>query len=237
MQILFTLRPEIFSILIMLLLIIYDRYCARFRNERDEYLRFALVCLAHCIMALVTEITVNLDTVPKTVNDVCHVMFFLFSLLYSGFYLEYALKQVLPKGKRRRQIMGVGNVLILAAIVIMVFSPIYYLQGENTRYSAGIGPTLCFALGFIFIVGADVILVICRKRVNDTVLMMLLPLSTITMGLLVMQICIPEFLCTAQALTLTAVGMFFVVENPVSRFRSQAFIDHNTQVEPQRLRV
>ena len=54
MDILVIVRPELFSILIMLFLITYDRYVSRFRDEHNNYFLFALNCLAHCVMALVT---------------------------------------------------------------------------------------------------------------------------------------------------------------------------------------
>ena len=54
MDILVIVRPELFSILIMLFLITYDRYISRFRDERNSYSLFAINCLAHCVMALVT---------------------------------------------------------------------------------------------------------------------------------------------------------------------------------------
>jgi len=230
MSTLLILRPEIFSIFIMVFLITYDRYCARYRTEKDIFFKFALVCLAHCVMALVTEITVNMETVPRMVNDVCHLLFFLFSLLYSLFFLEYALSLILPKGKLRRNILVSGYVISAICVVAMIVSPIDYIVGANTKYSAGLGPTLCYMLGFVFFIAADIILIVNRKRIKRSIVIVMLPLSFITLGFLVFQILVPEFLYTAQALTITAVGFFFAIENPVGKFQTQAFIDSNAQI-------
>lgn len=230
MSTLLILRPEIFSIFIMVFLITYDRYCARYRTEKDIFFKFALVCLAHCVMALVTEITVNMETVPKVVNDACHLLFFLFSLLYSLFFLEYALSLILPKGKLRRNILVSGYVISAICVVAMIVSPIEYIVGANTKYSAGLGPTLCYMLGFLFFIAADFILIVNRKRIKRSIVIVMLPLSFITLGFLVFQILVPEFLYTAQALTVTAVGLFFAIENPVGKFQTQAFIDSNAQI-------
>ena len=225
-NILLIIRPELFSIIIMLFLIIYDRYSKVFRDQnRDVFFPFALTCLGHCIMALVTEITVNTPSVSPAVNDVCHVLFFLFSLLYSLLFLDYAVSFILPRGKLRRGILIAGTVICLFCVVFMALSPISYLQGNGTMYSAGTGPTLCFGLGFLFFITADVIMVVFHRNIEKSVLISVLPLSFITLGLLLAQILVPEFLFTAQALTITAVGLFFAIENPVSKLQKQAFVD------------
>ena len=225
MNILVIIRPELFSIVIMLFLIAYDRYVARFRDGRNTYFAFALNCLAHCVMALVTEITVNTEGISPRVNDICHILFFFFSLTYSLLFLDYVMSFILPRGRLRRNILIAGCAISLACMVVMLISPISYLQGNGTKYSAGVGPTLCFALGFLFFIIADVAMVVYRKRIERSVIITVLPLSLITLGLLLAQILVPEFLFTAQALTITAVGLFFAIENPVSKFQKQAFVD------------
>lgn len=230
MRTMMILRPEIFSILIMVFLIMYDRYCARYRNEKETYFKFALVCLAHCIFALITEITVNMEGIPAIVNNICHILFFLFSLLYSLFYFEYALGLIMPASRRKNGIMAMGYIISIICVIVMLVSPIEYIQGENTKYSAGIGPTLCYALGFLLFIAADVIMIVNHKHINRGIITVLLPLSFIALGLLTIQIIFPEFLYTAQALTITALGLFFAIENPVEKFKNRAFIDSNVQI-------
>lgn len=230
MSTLIILRPEIFSAIIMLFLIMYDKYCARFRNEKENFFKFALVCFLHCIFALITEITVNLDGVPIIINDICHILFFLFSLLYSLFYFEYALGLIMTKSKLKNRIMAAGYIVSIICVIVMVVSPIEYIQGENTRYSAGVGPSLCYMLGFLLFIAADIIMIVNYKHINRGVILVLLPLSFMTLGLLLVQIILPEFLYTAQSLTLTAVGLFLAIENPVEKFKNRAFIDSNVQV-------
>ena len=230
MKTLMILRPEFFSIIIMLFLISYDRYCAKFRTEKNVYFKFALSCLGHCMFALITEITVNVAGVPAWINDICHILFFLFSLLYSLFYFEYALGLIMTKSRNKDRIMIAGYMISILAVLIMLVSPISYISGEYTRYSAGTGPTLCYMLGFILFLMADIILIVKRKQISRTTICVLIPLSFITLGLLTFQIIVPEFLYTAQALTLTAVGLFFAIENPVEKFKNRAFIDSNVQI-------
>lgn len=230
MRTLVILRPEIFSVIIMAFLIGYDRYCSKYRREKDVYFKFAMVCLGHCIFAVITEITVNMANIPVRINDICHVLFFLFSLLYSLFYFEYALGLIMPKSELRNKIMKIGYIICAIDVLVMLFSPIEYIQGENTKYSEGIGPTLCYMLGFALFLMADIIMIVNRKHINRAVIHVLLPLSFITLGLLTVQIIIPEFLYTAEALTLTAVGLFLAIENPVEKFKNRAFVDQNLQI-------
>jgi len=156
MRTLIILRPEIFSVIIMLFLIAYDRYCSKFRNEEGNYLKFALACLGHCVFAVITEITVNITTIPVWINNLCHILFFLFSLLYSLFYFEYALGLIMPKSNIKKRLMMVGYLLCVFSVIVMFVSPIEYIQGDYTRYSAGLGPTLCYMLGFVLFLAADI---------------------------------------------------------------------------------
>lgn len=228
MNTLLIVRPEILSAIVTIFLILYDVYCSRYREGKDYFFGFALMCLGHNIMALITEITVNMESIPRMVNDVCHVLFYLFSLLYSVKYFEYAISQIVPRHQMKKYMM-IGYVCSITSIIVMLVSPIHYLQGNGTKYSAGTGTTLCYMLGFVLFIIADIIMVLNHKRINDSVVYLLLPLSFITLGLLLVQIIVPEFLFTSSALTLTAVGMFLAIENPVARFREKAYIDHNTQ--------
>ena len=209
----------------MIFLILYDRYCARYRDKKNVFFPFALTCLAHCVMALVTEITVNMDGISPNINDTCHILFFFFSLLYSLLYLDYVLSLILPKGNYRKNLLLGGCVICLVCVIFMSFSPIYYLQGNGTRYSAGLGPTLCYGLGFFFMVSADILILVFRDKMDRSIPITILPLSVLTLGLLMTQILIPEFLYTAQSLTITAVGLFFAIENPLGKFQKQAFVD------------
>ena len=229
MNLLLLVRPEILSILMMIFLICYDRYCARFREGKDYFIPFAWMCLGHDVMALATEITVNTPAVPKPVNDLCHILLFLFSLLYTLKYFEYTLSLVVPNSQIKKY-MAVCYGISVVPVVVTLVAPIRYVQGSGTVYSAGIGPSLCYGLGFLMFITADCILIRNRRRVSNSIVYFLLPLSIIALSFLLVQIFVPEFLFTGSALTLTALGMFLAMENPVGKIQEQAFIDYSTQI-------
>lgn len=221
-------RTDILSSLIILFLIFYDRYCARFREGEDYFFGVAVACLGHDVMALVTELTVNSETVPKTVNDAAHMLFFFFAVLYGLKYFEYALALILPKKDAKKYRIG-AYVVCLCAFVVLLVSPIEYLQGRDTRYSAGIGATLCYAMGFLLLILADVIMILNRKRIDDAVIYSLLPISSMALVFLLVQILVPEFLFTGAAMTLMVLGLFCATENPVGKLQRRANVDLDTQ--------
>lgn len=230
MNILILLKPEIFSIVIMVFLIVYDRYCAQFRKGKDFFFKFALASLAHCIFALVTEITVNMDGLPKVLNDVCHFFLFFFALLFSIFYFEYALSLVYPRGRIPKNIKVINYSVAAVVFVATVLSPLEYIQGSCTRYSHGVGPFLSFGLAFLFLVIADIVIILNRKWVRESTTKVLVPLSIVSMCLMSLQILVPEFFFTAPAMTLMAAALFFAVENPVGKFKEKAFIDQKARI-------
>lgn len=214
----------------MVFLIVYDRYCAQFRKGKNFFFKFALACLAHCVFALVTEITVNLPWLPKIVNDVCHFFFFFFALLFCIFYFEYALSLVVPRGRIPKRYVIVNH--SLAAIVFLgtIILPLDYIKGQYTSYSHGAGPILCFGLAFLYLVVADIVIVYNRTRIKASSIQLLVPLSIVSICLILFQVVVPEFLFTAPAMTLMAVALFFVVENPVGKIRDKAFFDQRAQI-------
>ncbi len=229
MNLVLILRADILSTLTVLFLIIYEVYCSRYRKERNYFLTFASMCLGHDIFALITEITVNTPSVPKYLNDAAHIMFFFFSLGFSLLYFEYVLSLLMPRRDQRKYL--IPTVLVCCgAMIVMLFSDIEYVRGYDTYYSAGLGPTICYVTGFVLFIAADVMMVIYHKRINKSVLYFALPLSVMMLGLMVVQILVPEFLFTGSALTLTVFGVFFAIENPVGRMQERAFIDHDTKV-------
>ncbi len=223
------IRTDVFSTFVALFFIAYDRYCAKYRSGKTYFTGLAVTCLGHDIMALVTELTVNSETVPKWLNDGAHILFFGFSVLFSVMFFQYALSLVLRKEALKRYRIA-SYILFVILMGVLIVSPIDYLQGNGTKYSAGIGPTICYMTGFILFFCADVIVLIMRKRISDAVFYSLLPISNVALIFLVVQILVPEFLFTGAALTMMTIGLFCATENPIAKLQKSAFIDEGTQL-------
>lgn len=211
----------------MIFLIIYDRYCAKFRSQtnKNDFFKLALACLGHCIMAFVTEITVNMNGLSKYINDGCHILLYLFSLLFCLYYFEYALSLVIPGTSYKKIFDKIIVCIGIIGALILLLSPIHYYEGKGTYYSIGIGVILCFSLGFLFLIAANVLIILNHKLIRKNVVITTVPLSLITLVFLIVQLIIPEFLFTAQSLTLMSLGLFFAIENPIEKIIKQSFID------------
>ncbi|MGL5259394.1 MAG: GGDEF domain-containing protein [Lachnospiraceae bacterium] len=229
MNTLLIVRSEIIAIFILVFFLIYNRECSKYRESKDYFKGFAISTLGHTIFALITEITVNLEGFPSFLNNLFHIIFFVFALLFSLKYFEYVLSLIVSVNDAK-VFLRIGYAIALVSTIVMIFAPIYYLQGNGTKYSAGLGATICYALAYLLIVLSDVLIILCRKRINRHTVWMLIPISIITLLLLTVQIIIPEFLFSGCASTITTVGLFFAIENPIGKIQSRAFLDIDTQL-------
>ncbi len=225
------IRPEVSNIIILVFLIIYSSYCQRKQGKRSfTFNTFAFCSIGHNLFAIITEYTVNSETVNPIVNDACHIIFFVFSVGFTYTFFRYIMLNILPR-RKARPILIISGVLFLLCVVSMFIFHISYLQGNGTKYSAGTGPTICFATGLIMFLISDIVLIINRKKLDANVLVTLLPLSIICIILLIVQILVPEFLITGSVLTIGSLGVFFAIENPVVKFENRAMIDFSTGVK------
>lgn len=226
MDLILLYRMVIMDIIIMLFLLSYVQYSRKYNKDSHKFIPFAVICLMYCILGLVTEITVNSSTLSPKVNDICHIFYFAFGLSFSFNYFRYILELVVKNPVSKRLLILAG-VLSATCVVIMLFSDINYIQGAGTRYSQGIGPTLCYALGFLLIIISDIIVIANQKNIENTVLYTLLPITLLAIILLIIQIIYPLFLFSESAITLICLGTFFAIEDPVGNFKKTAELYHN----------
>ena len=227
MNTLLIVRSEILDILILIVLLIYAHKSGRYRQGKNRFLQLALMCFGHVLFGLFTEITVNSPSIPQLINYACHIGFFTFALLFTQEYFKYVVSLIFD-----RRIVSlcsvIGYVLTLVFLVVILLTPLDYVDGNGTRYSMGAGVVLCFALGICYCLITDFILIIHRKSFSRTNVKHLIPISITACLLLVVQVFIPEFLFTPNALTLIVIGLFLAIENPADVLRKKAFIDADT---------
>ena len=72
MNTLLIVRVDILAIIILLSILIYDSSFHKQYGTKGKFTKFAVTVLLFSIFGFITEITVNSDTVPKLLNDVCH---------------------------------------------------------------------------------------------------------------------------------------------------------------------
>lgn len=229
MDLLLLERSNIMNIMILLNLIAYYLYCKRSQKTTSTYLAVVGTILGHVVFGLLTEITVNVDSVPKAINDSCHIMFLTFSILFTAEFFRYILALIAPS-KTIKKYMAVAYFVAIIGIVSLFLTDIEYKEGTATNYSAGIGVTICFAIVFLMFIVTNVVMIMNAKRIEKDIIFTILPISFISISFMCVQIIIPEFLFTENALTLLALNSFFALENPVKRMKERAYIDYNTGV-------
>lgn len=210
----------------MLFLLVYGLYCKKYDESTNKFIPFAIICLIYSIFGLITEITVNSTTLPTQINDICHVFYFTFGLLFSFVYFRYVLELVV-KPKTLKFLLIFAGIVSAVCIAAMFFADIDYVQGAGTRYSQGLGPTLCYALGFLFIIISDVIIIVKKKSIENSVWYALLPITFVAIVLLVIQIVYPMFLFSESAIVLICLGAFFAIEDPVGKFKKTSELYYN----------
>lgn len=219
-------RMVILDIIIMIALLAYCLYCRKYDENTDDFIPFAIICLLYSIFGLITEITVNDSTLPPKINDICHIFYFAFGLLFSYVYFKYVMELVVKPRTLKIMLILAGTVAIIC-IAVMIFADIDYVQGAGTRYSQGLGPTLCYALGFLFIIISDVVILVKRKSIENSVWYALLPITFVAIILLVIQIVYPMFLFSESAIVLICLGAFFAIEDPVGKFKKSSELYYN----------
>lgn len=227
MDILFVLRMVILDIVIMFFLIFYNHYCNTVNKTKSIFGKLAVITLLYTVLGAITEITVNSDTVPAVINNVCHIFYYSLALIFAMMYFNYVLSLIISSRRIAKYIKYV-YALVIICITVIVLAPIEYAQGEVTKYSKGIGAAICYTAVFVVFVVSDIVMFKNRKRIQKSILYSLFPISVLGVILLVVQVFVPEFLFSESVATLVSISIFFAVENPVGKIQDRAFVDMDT---------
>lgn len=228
MNLLILLRTDILDLIILAFLMLYSLYCSKYHENAGRYfLNMALSAAGHAFFGLITEVTVNSETVSAPLNDVCHVMYFSCGIMFSISFFNYVLSLLLPKQIVRKCTI-VTQAMGIMTTILMLFSPTDYLQGRGTRYSSGVAAMVGYGLATIIFGITVLIMILFAKRIQKSILLCLMPISVLGIGLVGLQIKVPELLFTESVMTLITIGCFFAIENPVGKFQTRAIIDLDT---------
>lgn len=158
------IRAEILCLAIILYLIAYSLYCSKYHHAKSNFLVLAFTCFIHTLFAVITELTVNDPGCNVFVNNIYHLIFFAFALLFCLELFRYTLALILPANQARIPVIVAAGIC-LVGLVFIITSQIKYLKGNGTYYSAGVGPTICFGTGvLIFLI---ILFVLCFNHKNS----------------------------------------------------------------------
>lgn len=224
------IREEIIC-LVILLFIILSSSMYKMGKDQGSFLRICLFAVGHVIFDLITVITVNnLDIVPARVNWICHLIFYLFALLFSYEFFCYTVERCYSRDVTRKvRRMGLAPLLMFLAAI--PFLPMYYLEGNGTNYSYGAAAIVGYGVAMFFFIASIVIVLKFRRRLDPHIVGALLPMLSASVIAEVVQIAVPELLFTGGAITIITVGFFFSLENPVAVLRQKVLYDALTGVK------
>ena len=230
MNILLTIRAEIICLVIQVFLLVYSALYNKSKTERI-FLRICCWGLIHVVFDIITVYTVNhLETVPKGVNWLCHVIFFMAAIMFCYEFLNYIFRISYPE-KITKKLRIISTAVPVLYFVLIPFLKIDYPAGRGTNYSYGPCVFAGYGCTVVLFVSSIVMILINNKKIEKSVRRALIPMVLFMFGSVMYQIFVPEFLFTGADVTLVTVGMYFAVENPTERYRSRAFIDLDTSVK------
>ena len=223
------LREELVCLVILIFLAIISR---TYRMGKDGKLfhRLLICALIHVVMDVVTVWTVNhTDTVPRAVNDVAHVIFYLAAMMYAKEILIYIVHLFYPERERRADWFSLG--LIALYILLLPFLKIEYAACRGTWASTGMAAYVGYTVAYIYFFLALVLVFRNWGRLSRRIKYALIPMMLILVAAETTQILVREFLFTGGALTIVTVGFFFSLENPAIAMERVALMDAMTGVE------
>lgn len=223
-------REELVCLVILLFLLL-NAHFYKMGKDSGNFLRLASLAVGHVVFDIITVITVNhREAVPLWLNNVLHVIFYFFAILFAYQFFCYCVEISLP-GANVRRICLMGLLPPAVGLIALPFLSIDYLTGNGTDYS--FGPVVFVGYGiamFYFI--CSLALVLCRhKHIQPHVKFALYPMLLALMAAVLIQIRVPELLFTGGAVTIVTVGFFFSLENPAAVFRQKVQTDALTGVQ------
>ena len=230
MNILLIIRAEFACFIILLLLFIYSvTYCRQ--EDRARFLRLCLFGIGHVIFDGITVYTVNsLETVPEMANRVCHIVFYLFALLFCYEFFCYVLYLSFSR-EFAAKVSRITQAVPVAFLVISPFLRIDYLHGRGTNYSFGPCVFVGYGIAASIFLASALIIVFHFRKLAPNVRASLFPTVMCMLLAVITQIAVPELLFTGVDVTLVTVGTYFAIENPAGRYRERALMDLNTSVK------
>lgn len=221
------LREEIVCVIILAFLIFYYSI-NKVKDKEKPFLLVVCFGLLHVILDMVTVITVNhLDTVPPALNEALHVGFYISGILFIIGFCNYvvSIAGVHLFTGRQKWLMYIPLAFF---VILMMFLPMQYVEGNNTNYSYGPLAFVGYGLFVVYCIMCLVILVIMRNRLEKRVKRALFPLIVVMFIAIVAQALVPELLMTGGNATIICIGMFVALDNPDKDFMEQALWDFPT---------
>lgn len=218
------LRMELACICVIILIaVMFFRGNAK-KEKKPVRKIYALVLIASLLnlsFDALTVYTVNhLDTIPMIRNDIYHRIFagsILWVLYLFGRYIAATMEEevsVLESSNFHKKVAYISLLSMVLGEALIFCLPIRYVIAEGGNYSAGEYTLPVYILGPAYLVILFTMYFMNRKQIHKKKrFAVTLPLVTETCGF-VMAALFPDTLLTGLAITLMALSLYLMLENP-----------------------
>ena len=201
-------------------------------KKGDKHFFRILACaIGHTVFDFITVITVNnLDTFPSWLNLACHIIFYLFAIVFCCELFRYVIDITLEP-KIGRTIYRISLAVPVFYAVIVLVLPIEYLTGTGTNYSFGPSAILGYMLAVAIFLVSEILLLFHMDRVPDNAKLPLIPGFILMSASIALQMIYPELLYTGASVTIMTGALFFAVADPAAVYRRKAYFDSASGVK------
>ncbi len=224
------LREEVVCFIVILFIIFYTMVY-KIKDGDNGFMKVLLCALGHVVFDIITVVTVNnQDVVPALANKILHLMYYLFSILFTAYFYDYIVKLAVPHNKQKvfRNIRFIPVIIYMCSFFVL---PIEYIDGRGTCYSYGPLVFVGYGMFVIYCLLCLGLVFVYRSMLERKVKYTLLPMLIAMICIVLTQAFIPELLMTGAGVTLVCLGLFVSFNNPAQHYIEQAFWDEATGVK------
>lgn len=222
-------REEFVCLIILLFMLVSSRFYKMGKDE-GSFTRLSGYAIGHVVFDIITVNSVNSDTINPILNNLFHICFYIFAILFAYEFFCYICEICISRSASRK-FRQYGISLPAAFLLACPFLKIEYIQANGTRSSYGPAAFVGYGIALAFLIASIAMTLINFKKLQPSQKWAILPMLLAMIVAELLQIAIPELLFTGGAITLITVAFFFSLENPASVFQRKAYTDAMTGVK------
>lgn len=185
----------------------------------------------------VTAYTVNhLQTVPRTVNNICHLLFYISYQVFNVLHYTYWLKKThrLPQTWKKRFWIYMPSVISIFATIYLMNTTEYRI-GKYTNYSMGLSVYIIYGVLVLYFLRTFMIFLQNLRSIRNQKRTSLIAALVTVLLLLITQSIYPETLVSSIGLTLVILSIYLGIENPtvktVEYYHDEMILGFSTLME------
>lgn len=224
------IREEIVCLLVLVFLSFYYS-TNKIKEKGENFSMIIMFAVLHVVFDIITVLIVNEQSgVPDNFIDMMQILFYTTGVLTSWVYYINTI-YICALHKQSKMLEILGSIPIPIFILLLFIVPMKYIDGDWIKYSHGPLVVAGYALFLIYSVASLILMIVCKKKLDDRVKLSLIPMTVIINILVALQVVHPETMVTSGCITLMCIGNFVALDNPDKKYREQALWDFLTGIK------